>query len=784
MSFYFKFVKNINRINYILPFILFSQSLYSQKVVKYDLFVKDTIVDYAGKNKRAIAVNGQIPMPTLTFTEGDIAEITVHNQLKEPTSLHWHGLFLPNKEDGVPMLTQMPIQPNDKHTYSFPIKQNGTHWYHSHSGFQEQIGMYGSFIINKKDDDKNYRDDIDNLPYLPIIISEWTNLNPKNIQRMLHFRNDWGAVKKNSVQSYAEAIKEGEFFTKIKNEWKRMNAMDVADIYYDKILLNGLPESDIISIDNKKLKAGDRIRLRISNAGGSSYFWLRYAGGKITVVASDGNDVEPVEVDRLLIGTAETYDIVITIPENNTAYEFSVTTEDRSQSSSMYFGDGVKKSLEPLPPLKYFAGMKMMNNMMDMKGNIKDLGLSMSLNQIDMRTIMYPEVKNPMMHHPVKKSKDNNQSHNGHQMDMNSDNSPHDAHQMNLKSDNNMQHQMNKQNSDPITLNYAMLKSPIDTRLSENAPINEIELVLTGNMGRYVWSIDNKTLTESDKIKVNKGEILRIKIHNNSMMRHPMHLHGYDFRVINPNGDKSPLKNTLDIMPNETDVIEFEANEEGDWFFHCHILYHMVAGMGRVVEVGDYDNPLIKDKKAAYKKLQRMNDPFYFSIQNDFATNGNDGLLQLEKTRWAFNTEWRLGYNDKNGYEVDARFGRYIGRMQWFMPFIGYSYSYRNDGRNNTDKNIFGQKNLKDSRNQFSLGFMYTLPLLINFEAEIYTNANVRLKLTRRDIPISRHLRAGFMVDSDLEYFGELSYYINKNISPKIHYDSDMGFGIGINILY
>lgn len=165
------------------------------KTVRYDLFVKDTLVNYAGKEKRAISVNGQIPMPTLTFTEGDTAEIVVHNQLKESTSLHWHGVFLPNKEDGVPWLTQKPIKAGTTYTYRFPIIQHGTHWYHSHSGLQEQIGMYGSFIMKKRDDDTTFREGIDDLPTVPIILSEWTNLNPNNINRMLHNANDWAAIK-------------------------------------------------------------------------------------------------------------------------------------------------------------------------------------------------------------------------------------------------------------------------------------------------------------------------------------------------------------------------------------------------------------------------------------------------------------------------------------------------------------------------------------------------------------------------------------------------------------
>ena len=166
--------------------ITIAQNILAQKIVHYDLYVRDTIVNFTGKQKHAIAVNGQIPMPTLTFTEGDTAEIYVHNELDESTSLHWHGLFLPNKEDGVPNLTQMPIKPGTTHIYRFPIIQHGTHWYHSHSGLQEQIGMYGSFVMNKRTDDSTFRKGIDDLPTVPIVLSEWTNYKPENVHRMLH----------------------------------------------------------------------------------------------------------------------------------------------------------------------------------------------------------------------------------------------------------------------------------------------------------------------------------------------------------------------------------------------------------------------------------------------------------------------------------------------------------------------------------------------------------------------------------------------------------------------
>ncbi len=758
-------IKNYNPAKFLLLLVMLTAgSVQAQKVVRYDLYVKDTLVNYAGKEKRAIAVNGQIPMPTLTFTEGDIAEIVVHNQLKESTSLHWHGVFLPNKEDGVPFLTQEPIAPGAVYTYRFPIIQNGTHWYHSHSGLQEQIGMYGNFVMKKRENDKTFRKGIDDLPTVPIVLSEWTNLNPDNVDRMLHNANDWAAIKKGATQSYVEAIREGHFKTKIKNEWKRMLAMDVSDVYYDKILINGANSTDLKSVDGRQLKAGDKVRLRISNGGASSYFWLRYAGGKITVVASDGNDVEPVEVDRLIIAVSETYDIVVTIPQEGLSYEFLATTEDRTQSASYFIGDGVKQLISPLPRLKYFEGMKMMNDMMKMNGDLDDMGMSMSLNQMDMNVVMYPEITGNAKQKDTKQEMD----HSQHGMKMDENPNRYNANAL----------------GDIVTLNYAMLKSPHNTVLPKEAPVKELKFTLTGNMNRYVWSMDNKVLSETDKIPVKKGEVLRITIYNNSMMRHPMHLHGFDFRIINGKGENAPLKNVMDVMPMETNTIEFLANEEGDWFFHCHILYHMMAGMNRVFAVGDYDNPLLPNKEKAYKMLQEESNMPHFMAQNDFATNGNDGEAMFQNARWSLGTEWRLGYNDMHGYEVETHLGRYIGKMQWFMPFIGFDWRYRRMGEDEHEKNIFGQKNKKDSRSAVSLGFMYTLPMLINFQAEVYHDGIARLQLMREDIPISKRLRAGFMANTDLEYMVDLRYVLNKNMGIRTHYDSDMGFGVGFILNY
>ena len=731
--------------------LLATTSLFAQKVVRYDLYVKDTIVNFAGKEKRAIAVNGQIPMPTLTFTEGDTAEIYVHNELNENTALHWHGLFLPNKEDGVPYLTQMPIKPHTTHLYRFPIIQHGTHWYHSHFGLQEQIGMYGSMILKKRDDDTTFRKGIDDLPTIPVVLSQWTNLKPENVHRMLHNANDWFAIKKGTTQSYAEAAKQGYLGVKLKNEWKRMLAMDVSDVYYDRFLINGNSETQL-----SQFKAGDKVRLQISNGGASTYFWLTYAGGKITVVANDGNDVEPVEVDRLIIAVSETYDIIVTIPKENTSYEFLATSEDRIKSASLYLGNGIKQLTAPLPKLKYFEGMKMMNGMMKMNGNLDDMGMNMSLNQMDMNVVMYPEITGEQK----KKGK---------------------AEKMKMTEDNYNSNKL----SNIVTLNYAMLKSPVNTSLSDTAHIKELKFILTGNMNRYVWSLDNKVVSEADKILIKKGETVRMVLYNNSMMRHPMHLHGHDFRVLNGQGEYAPLKNIIDIMPMETDTLEFAANAEGDWFFHCHILYHMMSGMGRVFSYENQEkNPLIPNPKLAQRKLFADDRKFHFMIENDFATNGNDGEMMLQNTRWSIGTEWRLGYNNMHGYETETHIGRYVGKMQWFMPFIGFDWRYRKMGIDEQEKNIFGQTNKKDNRTAVSLGFNYTLPMLIVFQAEVFHDGIVRLQLMREDIPITKRLRAGFMVNTDKEYMLELGYIVNRFMRVRTHYDSDMGFGAGLTINY
>jgi len=692
----------------------------SSKTIRYDLYVADTMVNYSGKMKMAMAINGQIPGPVLTFTEGDTAEVYVHNKMDMETSVHWHGVFLPNKMDGVPYLTQMPIKPHSTYLYKFPVIQNGTYWYHSHTMLQEQSGMYGALIFNKKNEPA--------IPALPVVLSDWTDMNPAEVDRSLHNASDWFAIRKGSTQSYAEAIKKGHLKTKVTNEWKRMTAMDVSDVYYDALLTNG----KVIS-EQPKYKAGDKVKLRIVDGGASTYFWLTYSGGKITVVGNDGNDVEPVTVDRLLIAPSETYDVIVTVPENK-SYEFLSTAEDRTRSTSLWLGSGIKVKAKPLGKLQYFEGMDMMNGMMKLNGEMEPMGMKMSNQKMDMNNVMYPEISGG-------------------------------------------------ETPAPVTLNYGMLKATEKTTLRKG-PEKLLRFELTGNMNRYVWTIDNKTVSESDKILIKKGENVKIILYNNSMMRHPMHLHGHDFRVLNGKGDYAPLKNVLDIMPMETDTIEFAATESGDWFFHCHILYHMMSGMGRIFSYeNSAPNPELSDQKYATKMLNRDDRKAHLMANIGLESNGSDGEAMLSNTRYRLSTEWRVGLKAMHGIESETYFGKYIGKMQWFMPFIGFDY-HHNSVENEPENNFFGQSSNQNNRKAFVLGFQYTLPMLIEAETRLDSKGKLRFQLKREDIPVTSRLRLNLMGNTDREYMAGLRYAVTKYFSLSTHYDSDMGYGAGISITY
>lgn len=268
-------------------------------------------------------------------------------------------------------------------------------------------------------------------------------------------------------------------------------------------------------------------------------------------------------------------------------------------------------------------------------------------------------------------------------------------------------------------------------------------------------------------------------------MRHPMHLHGHDFRVLNSQGDYSPLKNVIDIMPMETDTIEFAANQSGNWFFHCHILFHMMAGMGRVFTYENSPpNPELPDPAKAYRMFKRDNNMYHPMIRAGFESNGSDGELMLSSNRYALQGIWHLGLHPEHGYEGELNFGRFIGKMQWLFPYVGFDYHYKKVGKDGVDKNSFGQISNKNNRKTFVAGVQYTLPMLVLADARVDGNGKFRFQLSREDIPVTQRLRMNFMWNTDKEYAAGFRYIISKWLAASTHYDSDMGLGAGITLTY
>ncbi len=723
-------MKNILWTLLLLPITLFSQSI-QNKTTEYHLHIKDTTVNFTGKDKHALAVNGSIPAPTLYFHVGDTAIIHVHNHLKTQTSTHWHGLLLPNEQDGVPYLTTAPIEPGETHVFKFPIIHAGTFWYHSHTMFQEQSGIYGSIVIYPKEGKQDLREEV-------LVLSEWTDENPKEVMRYLKREAEWYEIKKNAVQSWSEAIIKKGFLAKTKQAWQRMPPMDISDVYYNQFLVNGKNQ-----INFPNLKGGDKIKLRIINGSASTYFHLNYSGGDMEIVEADGNPVMPVKVDDILIAIAETYDIILTIPDDM-KYEFQITAQDISGKASVFLGDGMEMKAKELPKIDYIEMMKNMGHMN--MGNMDMDKMKMDNN----------------MHH--------NSDHNM-EMDMKKDvQKPMDMkneHKMNMTG----QHHNMKMDRDEWT--YDNLMAIQATTLPDNRPWREIELNVTGNMRRYIWSFNNKPLSKEDKIHIKKGENVRIVLHNKTMMYHPLHLHGHFFRLINKHGERSPLKHTFNIKPMETVTIEFEANEEKDWFFHCHVLYHMMAGMARVVSYDDSPiNEQVPDRNAAMKKLRKEDKHWYFMGETNIHSQANFGELAFSNYNHVFTGEWRVNW--KGDYETETHFMQYLGKNQFLKAIIGGDIRLREDGAKNT----------KDNRQVFHVGFEYTLPLFIESELRLDHTGKLRFQLSRDDVALTKRLRFNWMANSDKEYLLGMKYIWTKYLSLSANYDSDFGLGGGLTLTY
>ncbi|MCR5890538.1 multicopper oxidase domain-containing protein [Hymenobacter sp. J193] len=746
---------------------------YVGKRVEYDLYVDERLVNFTGRTRRAIGINGQIPAPTLTFNEGDTAVIRVHNQMHMETSIHWHGILLPNAQDGVPYLNTAPVEPGGTHTFTFPLIQSGTYWYHSHTMLQEQDGVYGSIVIHPK-----------RIPYemkeYVLVLSDWTDHKSKEVLRYLKRTGEWFAVQKGATQSYGEALAAGYFKDKLKQEWGRMPAMDLTDIYYNKFLTNGQEKGYF-----KDAKPGEVVRLRVINGSASSYFFLQYAGGPMQVIAADGINVEPFPVTKLEIATAETYDLLVTVPAMGAA-EFRATANDITGYTSTYIGAGEPMKAPDLPRINYFQMMREMNSMEGMSGmNMGGAGMTKQQGSGEMKGMdmsgQKPASGSPMpgmdMQHGAPPAttapSPQNRPENAQEKAGKSMGSMQDTGSM-AGMDMGGMAGMSGMGGSAGDFNYNQLRALNPTTLDSTKQWREINLTLTGNMLRYVWSFDNKTLSEADKIPIRKGENVRMTFTNTTMMRHPLHLHGHFFRLVNAQGAYSPMKHTFDIQSMGKVTIEFDANEEQDWFFHCHILYHMMAGMARIVS---YEGtPQNQYARTDYKELKKEdNRPYLWA---DLMAHSQGAFLEttLSNNRNALEFEGRANY--QGNFETETHLLRYLDNRQFLAAFVGFDY------RNNRTLLAEGERNTKNNRRVFDVGLYYLLPLLVRSELRLDSNGKVRLQLERTDLPLSNNFFADLLVNTDREYNVAFRYMVSKYVSLSTNYDSDYKWGAGLTLHY
>ena len=568
---------------------------------RFDLVIDETPVNITGRPRMATAVNGSIPAPTLRLREGDTVTINVTNRLSETTSIHWHGLRLPADMDGVPGLSFRGIRPGETFTYRFPIVQGGTYWYHSHSGMQEQTGLYGSLILEPRAKEP-YSYDRDYV----VVLSDWTDEDPTTIVSNLKQDSEYYNFHQRTVGTFfADAGRQGwgpTISDRLMWGGMRMSPTDIMDVSGATytFLINGQPPA---ANWTALFKPGEKVRLRFINSASMSTFDVRIPDLPLRIVQADGTDIAPVEVDEFRIGVAETYDVIVE-PRNEQAYTIFAQAQDRSgyARATLAPRPGMSGLIPPMDPrplrtmtdmgMGDMAGMDMggTKGMPDMEGMP---GMDMSKPGMDHGSM-------PGMDHGSMPGMDHKAMPGTGGMDMsgpkpptvNADGVDPKTLQGKPEVDNVAMSPKSRlaEAGDGLdgngrrVLTYAQLKS---LRPAPHSPPvqQEIEFHLTGNMERFVWGFDGKKFSEAGPAHVKLGERVRFVMINDTMMEHPMHLHGFLFAVENGQGDRLPLKHTINVKPGERMSFVYTADTPGHWAFHCHLLFHMETGMFRTVVV-------------------------------------------------------------------------------------------------------------------------------------------------------------------------------------------------------
>jgi CopA family copper-resistance protein len=611
---------------------------------RIDLTIGPMPVNITGRPRIATVVNDLLPGPILRLREGSNVTINVTNKLTEPTSIHWHGLRLPNAMDGVPGLTFAGIKPGETFSYRFPIIQSGTYWYHSHSGMQEQTGLIGPMILEPVAKD-SFRYDREHV----VMLSDWTDEDPMTIVSNLKQQGDYYNYHQRTLGTFIADTKRDGLSATIQDRlmWGNMrmtptDILDVSGAIYTYLVNGQPPAANWIGL----FQPGERVRLRFINGSSMTTFDVRIPGLKLTIVQADGTNVMPVEVDEFRIAVAETYDVLVE-PLGDNAYSIFAQAQDRTGYARATLAPrmGMRAEIPPMDPrpVRTMADMGMgnmqgmadtpgmdMSNGAGMSGLSKDnAGMNMPATGSSMAGMAMPDAaaeSPPAMAGMDMKGMDMPANHAAAAsppvmpgMDMkNMDMSgrSHDAMSHDTMSNPTTKpSSVNADRIDPISLKgqpqvdnvaistqdrqgeagngldrngrlvltYANLRALVSSNMV--APTREIEFHLTGNMERWVWGFDGKRFSEAEPIRVKLGERVRFVLINDTMMEHPIHLHGFLFEVENGQGDRLPLKHTINVKPAERVSFVYTADLPGHWAFHCHLMYHMETGMFRTVLV-------------------------------------------------------------------------------------------------------------------------------------------------------------------------------------------------------
>ncbi|CAI8959289.1 Copper resistance protein A homolog [Pseudomonas sp. IT-P2] len=519
----------------------------------FELFIGETPVNFTGQPRTALTINGSLPGPLLRWREGDTVTLRVRNRLNTDTSIHWHGILLPANMDGVPGLSFKGIEPGGVYVYQFKVRQHGTYWYHSHSGLQEQAGVYGPLVIDARepepfDYDRDY----------VVMLSDWSDEDPASLMKTLKKQSDYYNFHKRTVGDFIHDVGEKGWGATVADRtmWAqmKMNPTDIADVSgatYTFLMNGHAPDNNWTGL----FRPGEKLRLRLINGSAMTYFDVRIPGLKMTVVAADGLHVKPVSVDELRIAVAETYDVIVEPAAD--AYTLFAQAMDRTgyARGTLAARAGLSAPVPALDPRPLVT--------------MDDMGMGgMDHGSMDMSAMDHSSMNmGPMQSHP----------------DSEKDNPLVDMQAMTTapKLDDPG---LGLRNNGRRVLTYADLRSTFEDPDGRD-PSRTIELHLTGHMEKFAWSFNGIKFSDAEPLLLKYGERIRLVLVNDTMMTHPIHLHGMWSDLEDENGNFQVRKHTIDMPPGTRRTYRVTADALGRWAYHCHLLYHMEMGMFREVRV-------------------------------------------------------------------------------------------------------------------------------------------------------------------------------------------------------